>query len=538
MDFPCCASSRSIHHFQRRTIQFIHVSDKRNSSQSNDYRQPVTTVKYSQIAVIDKIYDLEKEGTFGMGHYVPDIWSHIFLDERGRPYWLAMLVFAEIWFRHRPRQSTQIRDNRDKVITLTKGFTGDRYQFNRAELASRFNTSADAISRVLSYLEMRGVIDRQHEDADINYRGFRNLVYVTPKVEKLLELVAKAQKNVNKNAPAAGNDENAHFTERRDVGNVVIIRPATLPPSPQQRGPQDAGNVAPVMAAVSRRSSEKPSVSVDFAAQPPNHRETTNNKNSSAPPAAQPLAGVVPGENWEAPPPEPTGENFSNLQEMVSTVRYQIGSSYRTWYGRNPDLSGTEFEQSLLQVVRELRWQAGKIITVIRGGWLWANDAPVTEPDNTFIPGFYCKKCDENLQALFRRDRNQKKLFLWHIERELRTQPGDLYKVRFESIRGEAADHWWHQEMIKHGVIRDESKYYDENGREIYDPVETTWTGIKITLERWLYQSGAKPEQEWIDAVIERCKREDDPRMHRTDFNAVIQMLKNSKLVPADFASG
>ncbi|MGO9201302.1 MAG: hypothetical protein ACLQM8_12310 [Limisphaerales bacterium] len=489
--------------------------------------------------MVDRIYELEKDGpAFGMGHYIPDLWHRIFLDDRARPHHLAMLVFAEIWFRHRPLQSKKVQDNGDLVITMSKGFNDERYQFNRAEMAFRLNTSADAVSRVLTYLEKLGVIRRDHADTDFNHRGFRNIVYVTPIVEKLLELVEEASGNVNKDHPNEQIEENARKSERRDVGNVAPMMPVTSPTSSWPRGPHDPGDVAHMMGAVSRRSSETPSVSAVFAAQPQNHLETNNNKKSSAPQAAQPGAVDAAREVWEAPPPKPTGKGgtFGGPEEKVKAIRYQIGRSYRTWYGEAPELSAKEFEDLLLPVVQELKWKLADMLTVIRAGWLWAVDAPAKEDGKTFIPGFYSRRCDRNLRALFKRDRKENKLFLWQLQQELEAQAGDEYDLGFGNMTREDAELWWNRQMIDRRVIRDDSKYYDEEGREIDDP-GTTWTGINRVVENWVRfnQPDAKPEQEWLEAVVERLKQQaGPPAMHRSGYEEVKKAFKKLGLIPAD----
>ncbi len=521
----------------------MNTEQKNASNQDNGHRKHQTIVKYSKIAVIDRIYDLEKDGAaFGMGHYIPDIWSRVFLDERGHPHWLAMVVFGEIWFRHRPLQSRQSRDNGDTVIVLAKGFNADRYQFNRAEIAFRLNTSADAISRVLTYLEKLGVIERDHADTDFNHRGFRNVTYITPIVDKLLELVAETEKIVNKNHPNLEIDENAHNSDRRDVGDVAPMMPVTLPTSSRQRGPHDASNVAQSMGAVSRESSEESSVSAVFAAQPQKHLETNNSNNTSAPQAAQPGVGVVNASgDWEAPPPKPTGKDggFANLEEKVKTIRYQVGKSYQVWYGQKPDISAKEFEDLLASVNQELGWSSGDLIAVIQAGWLWAIDAPKNENGKTFIKGFFSKKCDGNLRALFGRDAKKNKLFLWHICQELKTQAPNEYDIELGNMTKVVVDAWWEEEMLERGVIQDESKYYDDGGCEIRDPTETTWTGIRMVVDRWFSrnQPDRKPEPKWIEAVIQRLKRDAGANIHREHREEVERVLKEVGLLPADFAS-
>jgi hypothetical protein len=108
---------------------------------SNSSRPQNATVKMSNIPVIDRIYklnnDLKESGKKMPGHYIPDIWHHVFLDKRGRPYHLAMEIFAEVLFKHQPRQVDQHLDDGNVVAGLNKYFKNDRYQFNRGEMANR-----------------------------------------------------------------------------------------------------------------------------------------------------------------------------------------------------------------------------------------------------------------------------------------------------------------------------------------------------------------------------------------------------------------
>lgn len=198
-------------------------------------------------------------------------------------------------------------------------------------------------------------------------------------------------------------------------------------------------------------------------------------------------------------------------------------------------MSAQDFERLLSAAAKELKWSIGETLAVIQGGWLWAGDAPPKESKKTFILGFFSKSCDGKLESLFKRDRKEGKLFIWHIRQELENQSD--YEIEFDNIDVDEVDAWWEQEMEDRGVITDESKFYDEKGREIAEPAQTTWRGIKRVLDNWIIcrQADRKPEQKWIQAVIERLKREaGKATQFREDYEAAKQMLKEQGLLPPD----
>ncbi|MGO8837579.1 MAG: hypothetical protein ACLQAH_05335 [Limisphaerales bacterium] len=525
--------------------------NEQNISNKDDGHKAKVTVKKSGNEVIDRIYELEKaqkesDDDVPLGHWLPDMWHHVFVDKRGRPHHLAMEIFAEIWFRYRPLKKEKIFSDGSIVIQLVKAFDKDRYQFNRAEMAHRLNVSEDAVSAALTYLVKLGVIDRKHEDTDFNHRGFRNVVYVIPIIDRLLNLVAEVEKKVNKFCPNQEIDENAENTERREVGDVTCIMGATLPAS-GRNVPGITPPRSPDHAAVSRRSSEKSSASGFSAAEPPSNPEAKQQqqKSSASPPAPPDGAGVdLKEDDWEAPPPKPSGKDgkFGNLTEQIGSIRYHIGKSYKVWYGKQPDMPAKDFEDNLNIANQKLEWNYADYIVVIRAGWLWALDSPEKEPEGTFIPGFFSKECAENLRSLFKQVRKDKKPFLWHLREELKKQAQGQYAYDLGSMTGEEADCWWEEEMLERKVLRDPNKFYDLNGREISDPSDTTWTGIRLVLDKWLRwnESDREPDKNWLDAVIQRFKREPTgPKdgMHQEDYSAVKKMLVGKKLLSADFGA-
>jgi hypothetical protein len=505
----------------RRAISFM------KPEQKNGHNTKRTIVRKSNHAVVDRIYELEKED-HQPGHYIPESWHHFIVDKRGQPYYTAIFVFGEIYFRHRPVPKVDWDKDGNKVITLMKAFKLDRYQWNRAEISKRLNISKKAVSTALTYLSSATLklVNREEEDTQINYRGFRKMVYVTPNLDRLLELNADVVEKVN-------NSEQQEERDNPDVGSDSLRRGVDVVTT---SGPS-RNDVGSIPGSVSTTSSNKTSHSASRSATPNASSESKNNNNTSAPQGAQAGGDVLP-DNWEAPPPKPSGKDskFKTIEEMVKTIRYHIGTSYLVWYEKKPDSSAKEFEDLLAEVYPELNWSTGDLITVIRAGWLWAVDAPKQEPDKTFIPGLFSKKCKSNLRALFQRDRKLKKPFLWHIRQELETQAQNEYKIELGSMSLAGAEDWWKEELLNRSVIRDENKFYSEAEREICNPVETTWVAIKRVFENWIdfRKQDWKPEPKWLEAVVERLKTEPgEPSIHREFREKVEQYLKSLNLIPA-----
>lgn len=510
-----------------------------NDHQSDPPRRQVkTTVKNSGNSTVDRLYELEKKAKenkiplWGKGQFMPDCWCHVLLDDRGRPYHLAMRLLAEIIYRYQPRQETKsFRDG--NLIQLVKNFRGETYQHNRGELAARWNVSKDSLSGALSFLSKEGLVLVRREDKNINCRGFRNMVYVEPMLDNVMKMTSAALEKVYKSHP---DGETLINTESHDGGNVAPMTPATSSPS--------SCNVVPTTpprrflhASLSKRPSENPSDSGFSAAEPPSNPESKQQQQKAlASPSAPPVVDGDSGDSWEAPPPKPSGENgrFGSPEEKISAVRYRIGLAYKTWYQESPDLPAKEFESLLLQIDQKLRWKSSYYLVVIQAGWLWANDAPKKNPDSTFIPAFYSKQCDKQLQCLFKKSR-EKRYFLDHLAAEIKKQAESEYDVDLENPTREAVEAWWEDELLQRGVIRDPDKFYDDGGREISDPLETTWVGIRIALERWVQHGPErKPEARWLDGVIERFKSQiAKPRrdIHPEDYEKAARIMNQKGLL-------
>ena len=152
-----------------------------NTSRSRKVGEPPPTGH----PVVDAIGRLEHKF---IGALAPYAWFTKILDERGRPYHLAILLLAEIVGWYRPKLELAKGSN---TWLARKRFKRDRLQMSRGELAKKFNTDEDTITKALTFLaECLHAIGRSYHDLVICGRKYRNCLFIWPVpevIEKLCE---------------------------------------------------------------------------------------------------------------------------------------------------------------------------------------------------------------------------------------------------------------------------------------------------------------------------------------------------------------
>lgn len=507
----------------------------RNNTQNNESSPVRITVKKSGHRVVDAIYDLEQQAKrdggrlFGDYLCVPDIWHHVIVHESGKPHFLAIRIFAEIWFRHRPIMS---EPDEKGIVRMSKIFSDERYQWNRSEISARWNVPANSVTDAVTHLvEKLGILERQLEDTDINHRCFRNMCYLTPKVEKFMELVHHAEEKVNKLALVKKLNES-----RLDNSEHVSGKPENVTrrevPGALNEPPCDLENRV-FQEVLPEKTS--PSVVYSQLAQPTenNPPEGNNSKSSSASPAAPlgTLVDVAPSgggsSSWSASPPKPTGTDgiaFANAQEKAGTIRYWIGKFYRTWFEKEPELSATEFEELIVQNKKIVKMSSAWWILTISGGWLWSLDSPKPERGKTFDPGFYSRFIGEDLRKLFN-PTSKKFLFIEGLRDEMKKFAASSLELE-ENWTITEVQAWWQKQMEERDVVRDPDKYYREDGKILYNVWKNTWTGIYRDLEKhYRYDApGSRPDDRWFQHVCIRWKK-GRPDIHQDDYDRAGQIL-------------
>ncbi|MEI6195659.1 MAG: hypothetical protein WCS42_15165, partial [Verrucomicrobiota bacterium] len=239
-------------------------------------------------ATVDAIGQLETKMT---GPLIPYPWFTKILDQRGRPYHLAILVLAEIVGWYRPKKALSKKDN---SYVFNKRFKRDRLQLSRGNMAKKFNTDEDTITHAMNCLVKLGAIEKQSYDLVEQGRIYRNSLFVWP-VPEVIEKLCETDDSEEEYSPT-------------ESAEVAPIMGATWPSSQGlhsplnggdvaackgPRGPVDTGDVAPMMGVdtVTGLESDRKSTAT-----------TTNSHGADAP---EKVVVVVESKHAGASPPAP-----------------------------------------------------------------------------------------------------------------------------------------------------------------------------------------------------------------------------------------
>jgi hypothetical protein len=179
-----------------------------------------------------------------IGALSPYPWYSKILDKRKRPYHLAIALLAEIVGWYRPKYEV-VKGN----PVAHKKFKRERLQMSRGELARKFNTDEETISRALTFLEKRvGAIGRKLLDLNVGGRKYRNSLHVWPipeVIEKLCE-TDKAKPESGTSTPE-GMARITGATWPASQGPHTPDDPGDVAMHKSPRGRADPGDVAPTM---------------------------------------------------------------------------------------------------------------------------------------------------------------------------------------------------------------------------------------------------------------------------------------------------
>ncbi len=265
-----------------------------NTSHSGKVGEPPPTGH----PVVDAIGRLEHKF---IGALAPYAWFSKILDERGRPYHLAILLLAEIVGWYRPRIELAKGSN---TWVVRKRFKRDRLQISRGDLAEKFNTDEDTITTALNVLAGSvGAIKRSYHDLVIGGRKHRNCLFVWP-VPEVIEKLCEVDQPEDESdptkpsgvAPMMGatwpTSQGPHTPD--DGGDVAM--------SKGPRGPVDPGDVDPVMGVGTVTGRES------------NRKSTTTKSNGSTHGAAAPVV-VVAESSFQAANPADSPANAPAAQK-------------------------------------------------------------------------------------------------------------------------------------------------------------------------------------------------------------------------------
>lgn len=513
----------------------------RNNPHSNVNGSSRITVKRSGHPVVDAIYDLEQqakkdgERLFGNFLCIPDIWHHVIVGENGHPHQTAIKVFAEVWFRYGP-----IFEKPDEkgVVRLRKAFSGQTYQYNREELAVRWNVHPDQLSRAVTFLvyDLK-ILDRKIDDVVVNHRKLRRISYLVPNVDRLMELVRQAQEKVYKTSYSEKNQEKPTDCESGHPDQQSARPdPQSGHPDAQSGHPDDGRNGTRITS-----ETTSPSASSVVQAAPPPERElcrrhTTTTKSSASPDgSAQNCVGGGPdghsSQSWSASPTKIDGKG--TLEQVAGIIRLNVGKAHQQYFGRLPEIKAETFEDLIVKHWSQFRLPSGQYVLLLLSSWMWADDAPLPEGQKTFDIGWYSRFLGGDRQSGIPADlkklyetSTKGKLYIQHLQDEIEKRAVSSLGI---SLDWELPDviEWWTDDLQRLRIVDDPDRYYREDGKMLENPWKTTWVGIYRTLQniyRW-NQSEKLPEPKWFQHVCIRWKKEGRPGIHRDYYDLVGDIL-------------
>ncbi len=270
-------------------------------------------------ATVDAIGQLEHKL---IGVLAPYPWFANILDARGRPYFLAILILAEIVGWYRPGRNLSKEDN---STVFYKRFKRDQLQLSRSYLASHFNTDKDTITTALNHLVKLGAIVKQSRDITQNGHIFRNSLFIWP----VPEVIAKLCET----------DGPGDESEPTESAEVTPITGATWPPSSGVRGLHDGGDVVACngLRIPIDPGDVSPVMGVDTVTTQKSNRNSTatTNRNSLGAGAAAVVVGL---KNAGASPPAPplSSANAPTAQAGKLASKLSADSSQQSGAKRQP----------------------------------------------------------------------------------------------------------------------------------------------------------------------------------------------------------
>ena len=131
--------------------------------------------------IVDKIGQINISGNI-----IPKIWfSTITKKDSNKPYYLAILILADIVYWYRP---TEVRDETTgSLIGFKKRFKSDLLQRSYAAFEKEFGENEQVIRRALSRLEELGLIKRVLRTINQNGMLYNNVMYISLSPEKIIE---------------------------------------------------------------------------------------------------------------------------------------------------------------------------------------------------------------------------------------------------------------------------------------------------------------------------------------------------------------
>lgn len=120
------------------------------------------------------------------GNVIPSVWFKTIVNDKGRPYLLAIMILSEIVYWYRPVEERD--ENTGEFIGYRTKFKQDLLQKSYKDLAEYYQVTKRQVTDAIIMLEKLGVIHREFRTIEKNKVRCNNVLFIRLNPEKLRDL--------------------------------------------------------------------------------------------------------------------------------------------------------------------------------------------------------------------------------------------------------------------------------------------------------------------------------------------------------------
>lgn len=120
------------------------------------------------------------------GNVIPSVWFKTIVNEKGRPYLLAIMILSEIVYWYRPIEDRD--ENTGEFIGYRTKFKQDLLQKSYKDLAEYYQVTKRQVTDAIIVLEKLGVIQREFRTVEKNKVRCNNVLFIRLNPDKLRDL--------------------------------------------------------------------------------------------------------------------------------------------------------------------------------------------------------------------------------------------------------------------------------------------------------------------------------------------------------------
>lgn len=120
------------------------------------------------------------------GNVIPSVWFKTIVNDKGRPYLLAIMILSEIVYWYRPIEERD--ENTGEFIGYRTKFKQDLLQKSYKDLAEYYQVTKRQVTDAIIVLEKLGVIQREFRTVEKNKVRCNNVLFIRLNPDKLRDL--------------------------------------------------------------------------------------------------------------------------------------------------------------------------------------------------------------------------------------------------------------------------------------------------------------------------------------------------------------